>query len=418
MAAKRDPSQKRPSSPVRQKAAAAIAEQPAPPAEFRLQKFLASAGLGSRRQCEELIRTGRITIDGLPIDNPGINVNPLKQVVEYDGERLKPERLKYFVLNKPKGVLCTNHDPAGRTRVIDLFQKERVRLFPVGRLDEESEGLLIVTNDGDLAHQLAHPRYRIYRTYLVQVVGIPTNETLQQLKDGMYFRDGKFKVMNVRRLGKQGKSCFLEVVLGQGHNREVRRLFARVGHKVLSLERVAFGPIKLQKLKTGQYRELTNKELQDLRDILTRNRSTPGHEFAKQDEEKPKERPRRPSRGPKRDSQAAPEANAGGQSTGPKKRIRRPGATPARSAGSTEGPPGVKPASTRKFAAKPAGAGKSGENRTSTPKPGLSKPGSSKGGGQRSGTAKHTSAKPGAKRPGKKAGATGPKSKPRTHDFH
>ena len=154
------------------------------PTEFRLQKFLASAGLGSRRQCEELIRTGRVTVDGLPVENPGINVTPLKQVVEYDGERLKPERLKYFVLNKPKGVLCTNHDPAGRTRVIDLFAKERVRLFPVGRLDEDSEGLLIVTNDGDLANQLAHPRYRIYRTYRVQVAGFPTNEKLQQLRDG------------------------------------------------------------------------------------------------------------------------------------------------------------------------------------------------------------------------------------------
>lgn len=243
--------------------------------EFRLQKFLASAGLGSRRQCEELIRSGRITINGIPVENPGVNVDPNKQSIEYDGEKLKPQKLKYFVLNKPKGVLCTNNDPEGRTRVIDLFPHEKVRLFPVGRLDEESEGLLVVTNDGDLAHQLAHPRYRIYRTYRIQVAGHPSVEQLQKLRDGIFFREGKFKVISVRVAGKKGRSTFLEVVLGEGHNREVRRLFARIGHKVMSLERLAFGPIKLAKLKRGAYRPLTTDELAQLREMLTRNRSTP-----------------------------------------------------------------------------------------------------------------------------------------------
>jgi len=301
--------------------------------ETRLQKFLAAAGLGSRRQCEELIRTGRISIDGQPIDNPGVNVDPLTQVIEYDGERLKPERLKYFVLNKPKGVLCTNHDPAGRPRVIDLFAKEQVRLFPVGRLDEESEGLLIVTNDGDLAHQLAHPRYRIYRTYRIQVAGHPTGEKLQELKDGIYFREGKFKVISVHRLAKQGKSSFLEIVLGQGHNREVRRLFARIGHKVLSLERVAFGPIRLDKLKSGQYRELTKTELEELRTILVRNRSTPAPEMKTGRDEKrsrPERTERNSDRKPERNSERKPyrktdENRAATTHDEPqKKRIRRP----------------------------------------------------------------------------------------------
>ncbi len=346
--------------------------------EFRLQKFLASAGLGSRRQCEELIRTGRITVDGLPVENPGINVRPLEQLVEYDGERLKPERLKYFVLNKPKGVLCTNHDPAGRTRVIDLFQKERTRLFPVGRLDEDSEGLLIVTNDGDLANQLAHPRYRIYRTYLVQVVGFPTNEKLQQLKDGMFFRDGKFKVMNVRRVKKQGKSCFLEVVLGQGHNREVRRLFARVGHKVISLERTAFGPIKLRKLKPGEYRPLTKRELEELRDILTRNRSTPG----------PEPRPtRRPPRG-----------NAESQQTRPGKR----GSLPRQTGDQTETASAQKNGAAKKRIRRPA---------SPTANPVAAKS-----------TAKSTaSQRPGRKQTGKQSSRSAigsGKGKPKTHDFH
>jgi len=296
--------------------------------EFRLQKFLASAGLGSRRQCEEIIRSGRVTVDGEPVNNPGVNIDPLKQVIEYDGERLKPQPMKYFALNKPRGVLCTNHDPAGRIRVVDLFEKERVRLFSVGRLDEDSEGLLIVTNDGDFAHQLAHPRYRIYRTYRVQVVGNPTPDKIQQLKDGMFFREGKFKFLNVRRAGKQGKSTFLEVTLGEGHNREVRRLFARIGHKVMSLQRVAFGPIKLGKLKPGDYRPLTNGELDELREILTRNRKTP-----KDSTRKP-----RPTKGPGKGAGKGP-ARAGAKSRGPegsekesggsKKRIRRPGKSPA-----------------------------------------------------------------------------------------
>ena len=178
------------------------------PTEYRLQKFLASAGLGSRRQCEEIIRTGRIMVDGEPINNPGINIDPNTQVIELDGERLRPQTPKYFVLNKPKGVLCTNHDPAGRVRVIDLFEKERVRLFPVGRLDEDSEGLLIVTNNGDFSNQLAHPRYRIYRTYRVQVIGNPSPEKIQQLKNGIFFKEGKFKFLHVHRAGKQGKICF------------------------------------------------------------------------------------------------------------------------------------------------------------------------------------------------------------------
>lgn len=315
------------------------------PTEFRLQKFLASAGLGSRRQCEELIRTGRVTVDGLPVENPGINVTPLKQVVEYDGERLKPERLKYFVLNKPKGVLCTNHDPAGRTRVIDLFAKERVRLFPVGRLDEDSEGLLIVTNDGDLANQLAHPRYRIYRTYRVQVAGFPTNEKLQQLRDGIFFREGKFQVISAKFAGKQGKSAFLEIVLGQGHNREIRRLFARIGHKVMSLQRIAFGPIRLGKQKVGQYRELTRNELEELRSILERNKKTPpkGPRSGGSGNSSPKRGSKGAPKGRRKPegSGRKPEMAGSEEATPQKKRIRRPNNSPT--VGASGGKSGGRP---------------------------------------------------------------------------
>ena len=237
---------------------------------MRLQKFLAACGLGSRRGCEELIETGRIEVDGQTA-SLGARVDPSQQQVTFDGERLRLQPRRYFLLNKPKGVLCTNADPAGRRRVIDLFPADMPRLFPVGRLDEDSEGLLVVTNDGDFAHKLAHPRHRIYRTYQVQVAGDPPRETLNQLKKGFHFADGRFKVHDVKPLKKQGKSTYLELTLTEGQNREIRRLMARIGHKVISLERVAFGPLRLGKLKSGEFRELRADEVERFEALVARN---------------------------------------------------------------------------------------------------------------------------------------------------
>ena len=245
-----------------------------PPGQMRLQKYLAACGLGSRRACEELITQGRITIDGQTA-TLGANVDPSRQTVTYDGDRLRLQPRRYFLLNKPRGVLCTNADPAGRTRVIDLFPESMPRLFPVGRLDEDSEGLLVVTNDGDFAHKLAHPRHRIYRTYKVQVAGDPPRETLDQLKKGFHFADGRFKVHDVKPLRKQGKSTFLELVLTEGQNREIRRLMARIGHKVITLQRVAFGPLYLGKTKPGEFRELRADEVERFEAMVARNLSTP-----------------------------------------------------------------------------------------------------------------------------------------------
>lgn len=205
----------------------------------------------------------------------GTTVDPSRQQIALDGEPLKIERKKYFLLNKPRGILCTNRDPAGRPRIIDLFPPDSPRLFPVGRLDEESEGLIIVTNDGDLAQKLAHPKYRIYRTYHVHVAGVPNRPTLESLREGMYFAEGKFRVHSAKLLKKQGESSHLEIILTEGQNREVRRLLARIGHKVLRLKRVGFGPIRLDRLKRGEYRELTRDELAELHEILQRNVSAP-----------------------------------------------------------------------------------------------------------------------------------------------
>ncbi len=243
------------------------AEQETPAKPQRLQKVLAAAGIGSRRHCEEYILAGRVRVDGQKVQDLGTRVDPTTQKILLDDAPIRQERKQYYVVNKPTGYLCTNNDPDGRPRVIDLFPQTGVRLFTVGRLDENSQGLLLVTNDGELANRMAHPRYQIPKTYQVQVVGQPTRETLEKLRQGIYFDGGKFRVQGVRRIKSKGRSAFLQIVLNEGQNREIRRLLARVGHKVIHLERVAFGPLKLSRLALGQYRELRPTERKLLFDL-------------------------------------------------------------------------------------------------------------------------------------------------------
>jgi len=241
---------------------------------IRLQKVLARAGLGSRRACEALILAGRVRVDGKAADQLGTRVNPATQDIVVDGERITTERAEYYLLNKPRGYLCTNHDPRGRPRVIDLFPGVTTRLFTVGRLDEHSQGLLMVTNDGELAHQLIHPRYQVPRFYRVQVAGVPNRDGLKALRDGLKFSDGYFRVHTARKLQTKGKSTFLLLELRQGRNREIRRMMARIGHKVISLERTAFGPLQLGRLKIGQHRRLRPGELDSLRELVGGEAST------------------------------------------------------------------------------------------------------------------------------------------------
>ena len=231
---------------------------------MRLQKFLAMAGVDSRRNCEEYIRTGRVTVDSEVVIDPARSVNPLTQDIRVDSERLRKPRFRYFLVNKPKGVLCTNSDPQGRPRAVDLVPVSDQRLFTVGRLDENTEGMLLLTNDGDLAQKLAHPRFEVIRRYRCHVAGIPQPETLNQLRDGMYFAEGYFKFRSVHIYKRRGQSVVLEMELQEGKNREIRRLMARVGHKVLALERVAFGPLSLGSLAPGQHRELQPFEIHEL----------------------------------------------------------------------------------------------------------------------------------------------------------
>ncbi len=230
----------------------------------RLNKYLAHAGLGSRRHCEDLIRAGRVAIDGEAVHDLGTRVGESQQVT-VDGKPIAGERLVYWLVNKPRGYLCTNFDPAGRPRAIDLVPHVPQRVYTVGRLDEDSDGLLLLTNDGDLAHRLMHPRYGVEKTYLVQVAGNPSREHLQKLLGGVWLSEGHVRARHVKRLKKQGDSSWLRIVLSEGKNREVRRMLARLEHKVMRLTRIALGPIRLGHLGKGKSRHLTRPEVDALR---------------------------------------------------------------------------------------------------------------------------------------------------------
>jgi 23S rRNA pseudouridine2605 synthase len=231
----------------------------------RLNKFLAHAGVGSRRHCDDLIRRGRVTVGGQVVRELGTKIEADDAEVCVDGQPLQVERAVHWAVNKPRGILCTNFDPAGRPRAIDLVPHVHQRVYTVGRLDEDSEGLLLLTNDGDLAHRLMHPRFGVEKTYIVQVAGRPSREDLQQLLQGVWLSDGHVKARHVRRLKSQGDSTWLEVVLSEGKNREIRRMLARLNHKVLRLKRTAIGPVLLGRLASGRSRPLTKAELSRLR---------------------------------------------------------------------------------------------------------------------------------------------------------
>jgi 23S rRNA pseudouridine2605 synthase len=235
----------------------------------RLQKVLAAAGLGSRRQCEELITTGRVEVDRRIITELGAKVDPAAQEVRVDGQKLPSPKLHYYAVHKPPGVLSTNRDPSGRPRVIDLMPAGNVRLFTVGRLDLGSEGLILVTNDGELANRLTHPRYGVPKTYRVQVAGRPERDVLMKLRRGVHLAEGVARVEEVRIVSHHKESTILEMVLREGQNREIRRILARLEHKVLRLIRIAVGPVRLGTLPPGRWRTLTREEVAALRKTAT-----------------------------------------------------------------------------------------------------------------------------------------------------
>ena len=225
---------------------------------------MASAGIGSRRECEIIIEEGRVEVDGEIVATLGVKVDPTQQEIYVDAQKLVIQRLQYFMLNKPPGIVSTSKDPSGRPRVIDLIATDQ-RVYNVGRLDQSSEGLILVTNDGELANRLTHPRYGVEKKYHVQVVGIPAPGELRKLEQGVYLAEGLAKASKAKFLKRAKNGSWLEIVLSEGRNREIRRLLASIGHKVRTLKRVSIGPLKLGDLPKGAHRPLLPAELKALK---------------------------------------------------------------------------------------------------------------------------------------------------------
>jgi 23S rRNA pseudouridine2605 synthase len=237
---------------------------------IRLNKYHAHAGVGSRRQSDELVAAGRVAVDGRVVRELGTQIDPDKHDVSVDGNPVKTEKHVHWLVNKPRGYLCTNYDPNGRPLAVELVPHVPQRVYTVGRLDEDSEGLLLLTNDGELAYRLMHPRFGVEKTYVVQVAGSPSKADQDQLLKGVFLSDGHVHARRVKRLKKQGDSTWLQIVLAEGKNREIRRMLARLGHKVMRLKRVAIGPVKIGTLRQGKSRRLRIDEIDALRYAATK----------------------------------------------------------------------------------------------------------------------------------------------------
>ena len=237
----------------------------------RLQKLLAQAGVASRRKCEELMLDGLVEVDGEVVTRLGTKVDPRTAVIRVDGRRLPPMSAHvYLVLNKPRGVVSTMSDPEGRPTLADLVADRPERLFHVGRLDTDTSGLILLTNDGDFAHRMAHPSHEVDKTYVAEVEGEVSRATLQLLRDGVALDDGPVQVSGARlveagRGAARGRSI-VELVIHEGRNRIVRRLLEQVGHPVRRLTRTRFGPVDLTGLRSGELRHLATDELGALLD--------------------------------------------------------------------------------------------------------------------------------------------------------
>ena len=229
---------------------------------IRLQKLLAQSGVASRRKCEELMLAGLVEVDGEVVTRLGTKVDPTTAVIRVDGKRLPPVSAHvYLVLNKPRGVVSTVSDPEGRRTLSDFVGDRPERLFHVGRLDTDTEGLILLTNDGDFAQRVAHPSYELDKTYVAEVDGVVTRATVKRLLAGVTLEDGPVEVSAAKVVSTSTDRSIVEVVIHEGRNRIVRRLLDEVGHPVRRLTRTAIGPVLLRGLRRGDLRELTLDEL-------------------------------------------------------------------------------------------------------------------------------------------------------------
>jgi len=235
------------------------------PGGVRLQKVLAAAGIGSRRHCEELIGEGRVEVDGEIVRRYGARVDPDHQIIKVDGRRIPSRQdLVYLAFNKPAGVLTTMSDDRGRPTISDFLGDRAERLYHVGRLDFDTEGLMLLTNDGDLAHRLAHPRYGVAKTYLADVAGPPPRDLGRRLVTGIELEDGVASADKFRVIDQAGSRALVEITLHEGRKHIVRRLLAEAGHPVSRLVRTQVGPVTLGSLRPGSTRALTTREIGEL----------------------------------------------------------------------------------------------------------------------------------------------------------
>lgn len=234
----------------------------------RLQRLLARAGYGSRRACEELIAEGRVTVNAT-VATLGDRADPANDQVRVDGVDVNLDpNVRYYALHKPRGVVTTMRDPQGRTDIRAFLPSDGPRVFPVGRLDRDSEGLLLLTNDGELANALTHPRFGVEKEYLAEVEGVPTARHVARLRRGTELEDGHARAKSARVAGRSGERGAVRVVMTEGRKREVRRLLAAVGLPVTRLIRTRIGPVRLGSLPPGEHRELTHEEVLALRTVL------------------------------------------------------------------------------------------------------------------------------------------------------
>ncbi len=234
---------------------------------IRLQKLLAQSGVASRRKCEELMLAGLVEVDGEVVTRLGTKVDPATAVIRVEGRRLPPVSAHvYLVLNKPAGVTSTMSDPHADRTLAEFVADRPERLFHVGRLDTDTDGLILLTNDGDFAQKMAHPSYEVEKTYVAEVDGVVSRATIQQLLDGVVLEDGPVEVREARVRNAHGGRSIVELVIHEGRNRIVRRLLDQVGHPVRRLSRTRIGPVRLGELKAGRLRELTDAEVGELLD--------------------------------------------------------------------------------------------------------------------------------------------------------
>jgi 23S rRNA pseudouridine2605 synthase len=253
----------------------------AAPGPERIQKILARAGHGSRRACEMLILDGRVKVDGQVVTELGAKADIETQELKVDNKLVKPERAVYYLLNKPKGTLCTLSDPQGRMTVEQHVPDERRRIFPVGRLDMDSRGAVILTNDGRFTNLLTHPRYGVEKTYLARVRGFVDDPALGKLRTGVWLAEGRTLPARIWVVKRKLDETELGIAICEGKNRQVRRMLAAVGYKCQGLTRTRIGPLTLKGLREGEHRELTKEEVEELEKIAKKNAGAPPPPWAK-----------------------------------------------------------------------------------------------------------------------------------------